>query len=153
MMAQTTTTFTVKNVFYSSRSFYGRWRYGSKTFVNTMIAAYRSAYEPPAIEITNEEVFTEVENNYTIELPQEFNNGSGGGEENDLEAETFTATDTYTVKFVPYEFNVVSTVLECTIQYEDGEYIDKIYGPDGSVIVATLLLIDLAIYKTARNTH
>lgn len=108
----------------------------AKLFVNTMIAAYRSAYEPPAIEITNEEVFTEVENNYTIELPQEFNNGSGGGEENDLEAETFTATDTYTVKFVPYEFNVVSTVLECTIQYEDGEYIDKIYGPDGSVIVA-----------------
>lgn len=112
----------------------------AKLFVNTMIAAYRAAYEPPVIEITNQEAVMTTNQYYTIELMQEFNSASpvGIGDENQQEAEVFedTLENEYTVKFMPVEFNVVTTQLECTIQYEDGTYIDKIKSADGTEIIA-----------------
>ncbi len=108
----------------------------AKLFINTMIAAYRASYEPPVIEITNQEAVMVSNQNYTIELLQEFNNMDLPGDENQQEAEVFSDSDTQTIKFMPIEFNAVSTSLECTIRYEDGTYIEQIIGPDGTVLTA-----------------
>lgn len=108
----------------------------AKLFINTMIAAYRAAYEPPVIEITNQEAVMVSNQNYTMELLQEFNNRNLPGDENQQEAEVFSDEDTCTISFVPIEFNAVSTTLECTIRYEDGSYVEQITGPDGTVLTA-----------------
>ena len=108
----------------------------AKLFVNTMIAAYNASYEPPVIEVTNPEAVMTTELQYTIELMQEFNNLALGGDENQQEAEVFGDEDVYDVKFMPIEFNAVTTKLECKIQYDDGTYIDKIKKADGTVIEA-----------------
>jgi hypothetical protein len=99
----------------------------AKLFVNTMIAAYRASYEPPVVEITNDEAILSGMQSYTVEIMQEFDNDlTASGSVNEQTAEVFDAGEYYEIKFQPVDFNLVSTTLECSIWYEadDGTRID-----------------------------
>lgn len=63
------------NIFYSGvgHSSTNNTEMERKLFINTMIAAYRAAYEPPAVEITNPEASVLAPNSYALRVPQEFN--------------------------------------------------------------------------------
>lgn len=104
----------------------------AKLFVNTMIAAYRASYEPPVIEVTNEEVVYIDENQYEIDIPQEYNtldiqsyNDNDKGN-NFQEAEAIDDSDGgYLVKFQPVEMNAVSTILTTSIYITDEEHVKE----------------------------
>lgn len=131
------------NVFYSG---IGHWTTSSdmeaKLFINTMIAAYRTTYEPPMIEILNDTTsfsYDEEKNiaNYEISDLQEYDENN-----TTLSSSTSTATITgdgtipeggnakeYTeIHFRPVEVNAASTMLNCSIHYKDtNQYIKTIY--------------------------
>lgn len=101
----------------------------AKLFINTMIAAYRTTYEPPMVEILNEEaeLLKEESGNgsdpnlvYKMNWMKEYGNNLDGTKEK--------------IRFSPVELNTVRTKLTCSIQYKDGTYVDKIYKKDGTVI-------------------
>lgn len=101
----------------------------AKLFINTMIAAYRTTYEPPMVEILNEEaeLLKEESGNgsdpnlvYKMNWMKEYGNNLDGTKEK--------------IRFSPVELNTVRTKLTCSIQYKDGTYVDKIYKKDGMVI-------------------
>ena len=101
----------------------------AKLFINTMIAAYRTTYEPPMVEILNEEaeLLKEESGNgsdpnlvYKMNWMKEYGNNLDGTKEK--------------IRFSPVELNTVRTKLTCSIQYKDGTYADKIYKKDGTVI-------------------
>ena len=101
----------------------------AKLFINTMIAAYRTTYEPPMVEILNEEaeLLKEESGNgsdpnlvYKMNWMKEYGNNLDGTKEK--------------IRFSPVELNTVRTKLTCSIQYKDGTYVDKIYKKDGTLI-------------------
>ena len=101
----------------------------AKLFINTMIAAYRTTYEPPMVEILNEEaeLLKEESGNgsdpnlvYKMNWMKEYGNNLDGTKKK--------------IRFSPVELNTVRTKLTCSIQYKDGTYVDKIYKKDGTVI-------------------
>lgn len=101
----------------------------AKLFINTMIAAYRTAYEPPMVEILNDEaeLLTDESGNegdpnlvYKMNWMKEYENNIAGTKEK--------------IRFSPVELNTVKTKLTCSIQYADGSYVDKIYKKDGTEI-------------------
>ena len=92
-------------------------------------AAYRTTYEPPMVEILNEEaeLLKEESGNgsdpnlvYKMNWMKEYGNNLDGTKEK--------------IRFSPVELNTVRTKLTCSIQYKDGTYVDKIYKKDGTVI-------------------
>lgn len=94
----------------------------AQLFINTMIAAYRTTYEPPMVEILNEEaeLLKEESGNgsdpnlvYKMNWMKEYGNNLDGTKEK--------------IRFSPVELNTVRTKLTCSIQYKDGTYVDKIY--------------------------
>lgn len=101
----------------------------AKLFINTMIAAYRTTYEPPMVEILNDEaeLLTDESGNegdpnlvYKMNWMKEYENNIAGTKEK--------------IRFSPVELNTVKTKLTCSIQYADGSYVDKIYKKDGTEI-------------------
>jgi hypothetical protein len=116
----------------------------AKLFVNTMIAAYRASKEPPVIEITNDDASLDGYQNYSISILQEYDSKEYAPSEtvsNDNEqiAEEFNVSDSYTVKFQPVDFNVVTTTLECHIWFEDSN--DAAYFETGAEDMADTLTI------------
>lgn len=114
----------------------------AKLFINTMIAAYRAAYEPPVIEVTNDEAVLTANQTYSVELLQNFENivpDTSTGQ-NQQQAETFTDSDIYQIKFMPIEFNAKASKLEGAILFKNGDgnftYIDKIYDSEGNLLKA-----------------
>lgn len=102
----------------------------AKLFINTMIAAYRTTYEPPMVEILNDEaeLLTDESGNegdpnlvYKMNWMKEYENNIAGTKEK--------------IRFSPVELNTVKTKLTCSIQYADGSYVDKIYKKDGTEIL------------------
>ena len=100
----------------------------AKLFINTMIAAYRTAYEPPMVEILNEEaeLVTGQSGNgsdpnlvYKMDWMKEYGNVSSEKEK---------------IRFSPVELNTVRTKLTCSIKFGDNTYVDKIYKKDGTEI-------------------
>lgn len=115
----------------------------AKLFINTMIAAYRASYEAPVFEITNKDAILNGAQNYTLEVMQEFDNGTtpAAGQnyagENAQIGETFTDNDTVKVTFMPIDYNPIQTSLTGEIYLADGEHIDKIYSlSDDTLITA-----------------
>ena len=106
----------------------------AKLFVNTMIAAYNAAYEPPKVVITNDEAVAKGALEYDIELLQSYDFNDKG----ELVGESFGADKYYTVTFKPQDYNLAkNTVLTGTIQWENGEYVTEIVSvSDGKVIYA-----------------
>lgn len=127
-----------KNVFYSGvghSTVNGDME--AKLFINTMIAAYRTAYEAPVVEINNPEaVLSDGESNtYSISCPQEMDAAvTAEGGENQMDAEVFEDTDTVRIYFSPVELNAVSTQLDCRIYYpydtDMRYYVTTIYDAD-----------------------
>lgn len=114
----------------------------AKLFVNTMIAAYRASYEPPVIEVTNDEAVLNGTQNYSIELLREYDNGvTANTGENVQNGEVFTDADTLEITFRPIDYNPASTNLSCWIYLEgkDGSkiYVDEIVSlSDNTVLTA-----------------
>lgn len=112
----------------------------AKLFINTMIAAYRSAYESPMVEVLNQEaeLINATDITYQIPVAQEFDvDVSAVGGENQVVAEEFAEEDMIKVTFSPVELNAVSTKLDCSLYYVDTSsgttqkhYIDTIYDAD-----------------------
>ena len=103
-------------------------------FVNTMIAAYNAAYEPPKVVVTNDEAVAKGSLEYDIELLQSYDFNDKG----ELVGESFGADKYYTVTFKPQDYNLAkNTVLTGKIQWENGEYVTEIVSvSDGKVIYA-----------------
>ncbi len=107
-----------------------------KLLINTMIAAYRTTYQAPVVEIDNAEA-TLVDSEYTDNLQYTIQAYM------ELDASTNTVSilpdaTTQTVYFTPSELNVATTEITLEIYYlnEDGTintelgYIDTIYDAD-----------------------
>ena len=112
-----------------------------KLFINTMIAAANASYDPPIVEVNNDEsVLTDVRPEhlgYSIDLIQNFDELGGSGY---FSSNVTYGTDTYTVEFTPVDYNLVTTTLTCTIQIGDpaagGTYIDEVRTASGTVVRA-----------------
>lgn len=112
----------------------------AKLFVNTMIAAYRASYEPPVIEVTNDEAVMNGSQNYSIELLREYDNGvTADTGENVQNGEIFTETDIIDITFRPIDYNPASTNLACWIYLEgtDGSkiYVDEIVSLSDNTVL------------------
>lgn len=112
----------------------------AKLFVNTMIAAYRASYEPPVIEVTNDEAVMNGSQNYSIELLREYDNGvTADTGENVQNGESFTETDIIDITFRPIDYNPASTNLACWIYLEgtDGSkiYVDEIVSLSDNAVL------------------
>ena len=121
----------------------------AKLFINTIIGAYRTPYEPPVVEVLNSEAeLTDRKNMmYTMKYNQEYDmdgslevlsdqpvNTTNEGEGSDQDPNMVK------VRFSPIELNVLSTHLSMSLYYYDEEsqektYITKIYHEldDGTV--------------------
>lgn len=109
-----------------------------KLFVNTMIAAANSSFDPPIVEVTNDEsVLTGSGSDYleyNIEIVQNFDDLGAAYFSSNV---TYSDSDTYTVEFTPVDYNLVTTDLTCTIQVgTGGDYIDTVRTASGAVINA-----------------
>jgi hypothetical protein len=111
----------------------------AKLFVNTMIAAYRSSYESPVVEIMNEEAeylgYSENGLSYQMTEVQEYDaDTSADGGKNRVVTETVTDEDMIKILFNPIELNALTSKLDCKLYYldENGDriYIDAIYDSD-----------------------
>ncbi len=91
----------------------------AKLFVNTMIAAYNASYEPPVVEVDNEDAFLTGGQEYRIEIMQEYDSISDGDQLYSLGEGQDYGDETYPVVFSPTDFNVVTTQLTCSIRYLD----------------------------------
>lgn len=134
----------------------------ARLFINTMIAAYRAAYQPPVVDILNEEAeLTDIDNTtYQITNAQEYDVDPSGG--NKVKKEEGGETK---VRFSPVELNAVKTKLDCTIYYpsasagEDGsekgcKYIDIIYdAKTGKEIKAEKNADGEYVFKDLQNGH
>ena len=121
----------------------------AKLFINTIIGAYRTSYEPPVVEVLNSEAeLTDRKNMmYTMKYNQEYDmdgslevlsdqpvNTTNEGEGSDQDPNMVK------IRFSPIELNVLSTHLSMSLYYYDEEsqektYITKIYHEldDGTV--------------------
>lgn len=121
----------------------------AKLFINTIIGAYRTPYEPPVVEVLNSEAeLTDRKNMmYTMKYNQEYDmdgslevlsdqpvNTTNEGEGSDQDPNMVK------IRFSPIELNVLSTHLSMSLYYYDEEsqektYITKIYHEldDGTV--------------------
>lgn len=120
----------------------------AKLFVNTMIAAYRDndredvnvTYEPPVIEIENDEKIEVSEREYSIEHIGRFDGLQAVGAKGALYGIDGTIDSEYAVRFKPTDPNTVPAQLECTIQYKDESgnvvYADEVQDAGGTVIRA-----------------
>lgn len=113
----------------------------AKLFVNTMIAAYNAAYEPPKVEVTNPEAISRGSFEYDIELMQSYDFDEHGN----LVATASNYYDVnengelvYNVIFTPQDYNLASgTTLECQIQWENGDYVTEVVRlSDGAILHA-----------------
>lgn len=106
----------------------------AKLFVNTMIAAYRTAYEAAAVEILNSGVIEESGagngNRYTLQIPREFDNQASATETDQYTKEDFS-TGTVQVAFTPKNYNF-RNVMDCRIYYDGKDNITEIYYYDDS---------------------
>lgn len=104
----------------------------AKLFVNTMIAAYRTAYEAAAVEILNSGVIEERGagngNRYTLQIPREFDNQASATETDQYAKEDFS-TGTVQVAFTPKNYNF-RNVMDCRIYYDGKDNITEIYYYD-----------------------
>lgn len=116
----------------------------AKLFVNTMIAAYRQAYEPPTVKITNINAKKSVddENTYSIALPREYDQDTTAAG-NTVKQETFDSTDMQRISFQIIDYNMGTKIKQSQIYYpytesgtEKRYYVTKIYDEDGNVINA-----------------
>ena len=103
----------------------------AKLFVNTMIAAYRTAYEAAAVEIKNPGVIEISASEYTLQIPREYDNSTNPTNTNQYEMETFSDSDMEKVIFSPINYNFVNR-MDCRIFYSgsEGVYVDKVYSVD-----------------------
>lgn len=121
----------------------------AKLFINTIIGAYRTPYEPPVVEVLNSEAeLTDRKNMmYTMKYNQEYDmdgslevlsdqpvNTTNEGEGSDQDPNMVK------IRFSPIELNMLSTHLSMSLYYYDEEsqektYITKIYHEldDGTV--------------------
>lgn len=134
----------------------------ARLFINTMIAAYRAAYQPPVVDILNEEAeLTDIDNTtYQITNAQEYDLDASSG--NTVKKEDGGETK---VHFSPVELNAVKTKLDCTIYYpstsagDDGsekgcKYIDTIYdAKTGKEIKAEKNADGEYVFKDLQNGH
>lgn len=130
------------NIFYSGVGHYTvEGDMEAKLFVNTMIAAYNAAYEPPKVEITNPEAISRGSLEYDIELMQSYDFNENG----ELVATTANYYDVnadgelvYNVTFTPQDYNLASgTTLECKIRWENGDYVTEVVRlSDGAILHA-----------------
>ena len=99
----------------------------AKLFVNTMIAAYRASYEPPVVEVTNEEVTYLEDKYYEIDIPQEYDTLDASTEEKNLQkAEELKDDDGgYLVRFAPIDMNGVSSELHTSLYITNEERIKE----------------------------
>ena len=99
----------------------------AKLFVNTMIAAYRASYEPPVVEVTNEEVTYLEDKYYEIDIPQEYDTLDASTEEKNLQkAEELNDDDGgYLVRFTPIDMNGVSSELHTSLYITNEERIKE----------------------------
>ncbi len=116
----------------------------AKLFINTMIAAYRQAYEAPTVKVTNANAkeSEEFANTYNIALPREYDQDTTVGG-NTVNQETFDATDVQRISFQIVDYNLGAVIKQCQIYYpyteggtEERYYITKIYDEAGNVITA-----------------
>lgn len=105
----------------------------AKLFVNTMIAAFNAAVEPPKVEVTNPEATLVGTLKYDIELMQLYDFDASG--ELVGVGDSSSSSD-YTVTFKPRDYNLTSEPkLECAIQWENGDYVKEVwYGNERIVI-------------------
>ena len=109
----------------------------ARLFINTMIAAYRAAYQPPIVDILNEEAeITDADDvTYQIINAQEYDLQYSGSSGSVVKKEDGGQTK---VIFSPVELNAIKTKLDCSIYFplaqsgEEGSeegctYIDTIY--------------------------
>lgn len=103
----------------------------AKLFINTMIAAFNAAAEPPKVEVTNPEATLVGTLKYDIELMQLYDFDASG--ELVGVGDSFDSSD-YIVTFKPLDYNLTSNPkLECKIQWEDGTYVKEVIKvSDGS---------------------
>lgn len=134
----------------------------ARLFINTMIAAYRASYQPPVVDILNEEAeLTDIDNTtYQITNAQEYDFDASSG--NTVKKEDGGETK---VRFSPVELNAVKTTLDCTIYYpstsagdegsEKGcKYIDTIYdAKTGKEIKAEKSTDGEYVFKNLQNSH
>lgn len=134
----------------------------ARLFINTMIAAYRASYQPPVVDILNEEAeITDIDNaTYQITNALEYDVDTSNG--NTVKKGDSEETK---VRFSPVELNAVKTELDCTIYYpsassgEDGsqkgcKYIDTIYdAKTGKEIKAEKNADGEYVFKNLQNGH
>lgn len=120
----------------------------AKLFINTMIAAYRQAYEAPEVIVTNEtaRMSDTVAYNYTMTLTREYDENVNEAGNVEMKPEEFASTETQRVTFIIRDYNLGSegsTIKQCKIYYpytagdgtEQKYYVSKIYDEHGNEIV------------------
>ncbi len=147
-----------KNVFYSGvghSTVNGDME--AKLFINTMIAAYRTSYEAPVVEINNEEaaLVDADTNTYSISCMQEMDAvAATPGGANQVEAEVFGEEESIRIYFTPVELNAVSTEMDCRIYYpydtDSRYYVTTIYNADTD---AAITVGDANYLKGLENGH
>lgn len=99
----------------------------AKLFINTMIAAYRASYEPPMVEILNEEAELLSDHSQSADPKLTY-------KMNWLKEYGDSSTEKEKIWFSPIELNTVKTNLTCSIKYSDGTYVQTIYKKNGTPI-------------------
>lgn len=95
-----------------------------KLFINTMIAAYKSSIQNPAIEILNQATFDPNLKKYTIYMDPI------------SEANIYQVGDLTTVAFIPWDYNFISQYLGVKVALPNGTKF-KIYNESGTEMVTT----------------
>lgn len=115
----------------------------AKLFVNTMIAAYRAAYESPTVRVTNgswcDDVSTEDDRHYKVLIPESELSPEELMEDEAASTVDIMKDDTYKITFRPEDHNPVTSQLTASVYYADASGkkiadVEEITALDGSPV-------------------